>query len=44
MQEMARAIMVQAQTMSANVPVEDVGHRQNIRGQEDDLSEGFQWL
>ena len=30
MQEMARAITVQAQTMSANVPVGDVGHRQNI--------------
>ena len=32
MQEMARAIMVQALTMSANVPVGDVGHRQNIWG------------
>ena len=31
MQEMARAITVQAQTMSANVPVGDVGHRQNIQ-------------
>ena len=30
MQEMAREITVQAQTMSANVPVGDVGHRQNI--------------
>ena len=30
MQEMARAITVQAETMSANVPVGDVGHRQNI--------------
>ena len=31
MQEMAKAITVQAQTMSANVPVGDVGHRQNIQ-------------
>ena len=30
MQEMARAITVQAQTMSANVPAGDVGPRQNI--------------
>ena len=30
MQEMARAITVQAHTMSANVPVGDVGHRLNI--------------
>ena len=31
MQEMAKAIKVQAQTMSANVPVRDVGHCQNIQ-------------
>ena len=31
MQEMARAITVQAQTMSAIVQVGDVGHRQNIQ-------------
>ena len=31
MQEMARAITVQAQTTSANVPVGAVGHRQNIQ-------------
>ena len=45
MQEMARAITVQAQTMTANVPVEDVGHRQNSQeGKRTIRPKAFNWL